>query len=504
MSETPTTIPAVLRDAATRFADREAVVDESTRLTYAELTARADEAARALIASGIGPGDRVAIWAPNSAAWIVASFGVYLAGGVLVPLNTRYKADEAAHVLDRSEAAIALTVEEFLGTNYVEALDSVRGALPLREVVVLSEWDAFASRAADVDATAVAERETRIRADDTSDIIFTSGTTGAPKGAMLTHGASVRTYATWADCVGLRAGDRYSLVYPLFHTAGLKSGVLASVLKGATVYPEPVFDVPTVMKRVADERITMLPGPPTVFQTILNDPALASFDLSSLRLSVTGAAVVPVEVIRRMREELRFENVVTGYGLTETTGTVSMCRHDDPPEVIAHTVGRPLPGVEVRIADDGEILVRGFNVMKGYFNDPDATAAAIDGDGWLRTGDIGFVDDDGNLHITDRKKDMFIVGGFNAYPAEIEGALLTHPDVAQVAVVGVPDDRLGEVGCAFVVPKPDHDVDPDAVIAWSKEKMANFKVPRRVVVVDALPLNPSGKVQKFKLREQVR
>ena len=396
------------------------------------------------------------------------------------------------------------TVDEFLGTNYVDAIDSVRAGLPLREVVRLDDWASFSARCASVTPDAVRAREAAIRPDDTSDIIFTSGTTGAPKGAMLTHGASVRTYETWADCVGLRAGDRYSLVYPLFHTAGLKSGVLASVLKGATVFPEPVFDVRAVMKRVVDERITMLPGPPTVFQTILDDPALVSYDLSSLRLSVTGAAVVPVEVIRRMREELRFENVVTGYGLTETTGTVSMCRHDDPPEVIAHTVGRPLPGVDVRIADDGEILVRGFNVMKGYFNDPDATRAAIDDDGWLKTGDIGFVDDDGNLHITDRKKDMFIVGGFNAYPAEIEGTLLRHPDVAQVAVIGVPDERMGEVGCAFVVPKTGHTVEPDAVVAWAREKMANFKVPRRVVVVDVLPLNPSGKVQKFKLRESVR
>jgi acyl-CoA synthetase (AMP-forming)/AMP-acid ligase II len=272
-----------------------------------------------------------------------------------------------------------------------------------------------------------------------------------------------------------------------------------------------VFDVPVVMRRVAEERITMLPGPPTVFQAILNHPDFASFDLSSLRLAVTGAAVVPVLIIRRMRDELRFENVVTGYGLTETTGTVSMCRHDDPPEVIAETVGRPLPGVEVRVVDDerrdvaqgqpGELLVRGFNVMKGYFNNPTATAEAIDADGWLATGDVGLVDGGGNIRITDRKKDMFIVGGFNAYPAEIENALLGHPAVAQVAVVGVPDERLGEVGLAFVVARPGMAVDPDEVVAWCKPRLANFKVPRRVIVVDSLPLNPSGKVMKFVLRE---
>jgi HIP---CoA ligase len=328
---------------------------------------------------------------------------------------------------------------------------------------------------------------------------------------VLTHGASVLTYGEWSRLVGLREGDRYLVVYPFFHTAGLKSGVLACILTGASIHPQPVFDVPTVMRRVAEERITMLPGPPTVFQAILNHPDLPSFDLSSLRLSVTGAAVVPVSIVRRMRDELHFENVVTGYGLTETTGTVSMCRHDDPPEVIAETVGRPLPGVEVRVVDDrggnvtpgdpGEILVRGFNVMQGYFDNPTATAETIDADGWLRTGDIGLLDHGGNLRITDRKKDMFIVGGFNAYPAEIEAVLLGHADIAQVAVVGVADERLGEVGVAFAVARTGRTIDGDEVVAWCRARLANFKVPRRVIAVDALPVNASGKVVKFRLRE---
>jgi acyl-CoA synthetase (AMP-forming)/AMP-acid ligase II len=514
------TIPVALRAAARRFATHEAVVDAGARLTFETLASDAEDAARALVTAGVEPGDRVAIWAPNSSRWIVASFGVYLAGAVLVPLNTRYKGEEAADVLRRSGARLVLTVADFLDTDYVALL---RGAsdLPLDGIVVMdgsvpdgvTGWDAFLAAGAATPTSAVRAREKKILPGDTSDIIFTSGTTGAPKGAMLTHGASTRTYAIWADLVGLREGDRYLLVYPLFHTAGLKSGVLAAVLTGATIVPEPRFDVPTVLQRIADERITMLPGPPTVFQMILNDPNLAAYDLSSLRLSVTGAAVVPVEVVRRMREELRFENVVTGYGLTETTGTVSMCRHDDPPGIIARTVGRPIPGVEVRVVDDdgqnvapgqpGEFLVRGFNVMKGYFNDPVASAATIDGSGWLRTGDVGYVDGGGNLRITDRKKDMFIVGGFNAYPAEIENMMLAHPDIAQVAVVGVPDERLGEVGVAFVIPTARHQLDPDEIIAWCREKMANFKVPRRVEVVDTFPLNPSGKVMKFRLREQL-
>jgi acyl-CoA synthetase (AMP-forming)/AMP-acid ligase II len=257
----------------------------------------------------------------------------------------------------------------------------------------------------------------------------------------------------------------------------------------------------------------MLPGPPAIYQTILNAD-ISQYDFSSLRLAVTGAAVVPVELVVQMREQLGLESVVTGYGLTETTGIVSMCRHDDDPEIIAHTSGRPIPGVEMKIIDadgnevptgeQGEIVARGFQVMIGYFDNPEATAETIDADGWLHTGDVGYVDAADNVTITDRIKDMFIVGGFNAYPAETEGLMLDHPDLAQVAIVGVPDTRMGEVGMAFVVPTAGRTVDPDEVLAWAREHMANFKVPRHLEVVDALPLNASGKVLKFELRERGR
>jgi acyl-CoA synthetase (AMP-forming)/AMP-acid ligase II len=513
----PASIPAALDEAVRSFPEREAVVDGDQRVTFAALRDQAIDVARALVATGIEPGDRVAMWAPNSARWIAASFGVYAAGGVLVPFNTRYKGEEAAHILRTSGARVLLTVTDFLDTDYVALLDGVAGLDALEETVVMSgtvpagatAWADLLARGAAIAPAEIDRRIAAIDPDAPSDIIFTSGTTGAPKGAVLGHGASIRTYLTWSELVDLRAGDRYLAAYPYFHTAGLKSVVLACVLRGATIYPQGVFDVPTMLRLVSDEQITMLPGPPTVFQAILDHPDLATFDLSSLRTSVTGAAVVPVEVIRQMREVLHIPTVVTGYGMTETTGTISMCRHDDPPEVIAHTVGRPLPGVEVRVVDDdgsdvpdgrpGELLVRGFNVMQGYFDDEVATKAAIE-DGWLKTGDIGLVDEDGNLHITDRKKDMFIVGGFNAYPAEIEGALLEHPEVAQVAVVGVPDDRMGERGVAFVVARTGARPDPDAILQWAWSRMAKYKVSR-VEVIDALPLNPSGKVMKFKLRE---
>ncbi len=514
------TIPEAIHRAARDYADIEALVGSGKRLTFAGLETAVDEVALALVASGVEGGDTVAIWGPNSFEWALTALAVYSAGATLVTVNTRFKGEEAAHVLRTSGATVLFTVTDFLGTDYPALLEGIEGLDTLRETVVLegparpgtTAWKSFIDRAPDAPPGALAARRADLTYDSTSDIIFTSGTTGAPKGAMLTHGASIRTYRAWCDRVGLQRGDRFLIVFPFFHTAGLKSGVLACLLMGATAVPHAVFDVPSVMRRVVEERITVLPGPPTVFQSIMNDPDLAQFDLSSLRLSVTGAANTPPEIIRRMRDDLHIGSIVCGYGLTETHGTISMCHHGDPLDVVATTVGRPLDGIEVRILDEtdqplaagqpGEIVVRGFNVMKGYFNDPAATAAAFMEGGWLRTGDIGYLDEHGYIRITDRKKDMFIVGGFNAYPAEIESIMVQHPAVAQVAVIGIPDERLGEVGMAFVVARSGHTVEAGELIEWCRDRMANFKVPRRVEVVDALPLNPSGKVMKFRLREQ--
>jgi acyl-CoA synthetase (AMP-forming)/AMP-acid ligase II len=450
----------------------------------------------------------------------VASLAVHRVGAVLVTLNTRYKGPEAAHILNASGARLLFTVTDFLDTDYVELLGD-RSAVPtVEEVVVLrgeqrgadAAWDGFLARAEATEPAATAERAAAVTGDDTSDLLFTSGTTGAPKGAMLRHGASTRAFDAWASIVGLEAGDRYLVVNPFFHSFGLKAGILASLIKGATIVPHPVFDVPSVMRRVAEERITMLPGPPTIYQSILDHPDRDAQDLSTLRLAVTGAAAVPVELIRRMRSELTFRTILTAYGLTEAHGVVTVCRHDDDLETIATTSGRAIPGVEVRTVDEdgadvapgepGEVVVRGYNLMSGYFGNDDATAEAIDADGWLHTGDVGVLDGAGNLRITDRIKDMFIVGGFNAYPAEIEATILRHPAVSQVAVVGVPDERLGEVGLAVVVPRPGTEVDADELVAWCREEMANFKVPRHVRVVDALPLNASGKVLKYQLRDE--
>jgi len=518
MGDLPLTIPGLVGRAAERFAHREALVDGDLRLRFDELAAHVERAARAFIASGVTPGERVAIWAPNIAEWAIAALGVHCAGGVVVPLNTRFKGPEAAYVLRTAQVRRLLTVTDFLDTDYVALLHAALEPEALDEIVVLRgtvtdrcvAWPTFLARADAVDPAESAARAAAVAPDDLCDILFTSGTTGAPKGAMLFHSASIRAYEAWSDVVGLREGDRYLIVNPFFHSFGLKAGILACLMKGATMIPHPVFDVPSVMRRVAEERVTMLPGPPAIFQTILGHPDLDSYDLSSLRLAVTGAATIPTQMIVAMRDTLGFETVVTGYGLTEAHGIATMCRHDDDPETIAKTSGRAIPGVEVRLVDDdgkdvdpgqpGEVLVRGYNIMKGYLDDPMATAEAIDADGWLHTGDIAVADERGNVAITDRKKDMFIVGGFNAYPAEIERIMAGHPAIAQVAVVGIPDDRLGEVGKAFVVPAAGSTIDPEELITWCRENMANYKVPRSVEVLDALPLNASGKVMKYDLR----
>jgi acyl-CoA synthetase (AMP-forming)/AMP-acid ligase II len=515
-----TTFSAVVEQAAARHGDREALVDGELRLSFTELAAAADRAARAYLAAGVEPGDRVALWAPNSAGWVVAALGAFRAGAVIVTVNSRFKGQEAAHVVRTAGARLLVTVTDFLGSDYVALLAAAGAPECLETTVVLTGpvpggsvgWDDFLAVGDAVDPAVVAERSAAVGPDDLSTIIFTSGTTGAPKGAMLRHGASVRAYTAWAEVVGLAAGDRYLIVNPFFHCFGLNAGILACLITGTTMIPHPVFDVPSVMARVDEERVTMLPGAPAIYQTMLDHPDLGRYDLSTLRLAVTGAATVPVEMIRRMRSELTFRTIVTGYGLTESHGIVTMCRHTDDPETVARTSGRALPGVEVRLVDGdgkevatgepGEVVVRGYTVMSGYFGDPAATAEAVDADGWLHTGDVGVLDERGNLTITDRTKDMFVVGGFNAYPAEIENVMMTHPSVGQVAVIGIPEPRLGEVGRAYVVPRAGATVDEAELIAWCRERMANYKVPRAVEVVDALPLNATGKVLKYVLRER--
>ncbi|MFD8993683.1 AMP-binding protein [Streptomyces abikoensis] len=401
-----------------------------------------------------------------------------------------------------------------------------RGPLPglplLRDVVVLADdapadfrtWKEFLAAGDGVPARTVRARADAIPSAAPSDILFTSGTTGEPKGAVITHGQTLRTFAVWSELAGLREGDRYLIVNPFFHTFGYKAGVIACLMRGATMVPQPVFAAETVLARIAAERITVLPGPPTLHQSLLDHPDRAAYDLSSLRVVVTGAAMVPRRLIDRLRGELGIATVLTAYGMSEATGVVTMCRRGDPPEVVAGTSGRAIPGTEVKVAGPdgraraagvpGEIMVRGPQVMSGYFEDPAATARALDAEGWLHTGDVGVLDARGNLRVTDRLKDMFVVGGFNAYPAEIERVLARHPGIAEVAVVGVPDGRLGEIGKAFAVRRAGTGdaVTADGLIAWARREMANYKVPREVEFVRELPRNASGKVLKGLLRRR--
>jgi acyl-CoA synthetase (AMP-forming)/AMP-acid ligase II len=506
--------------AADRFGDRAAIVDGATELSYRALVEAARAFGAALVASGVDAGDRVAIWCFNSAEWVIAVLGTFEAGAVLVPVNTRFKGAEAADILSRSRARLVVTTTDFLGTDYVALLDEHGAALPDLETVVVARgpvpghalgWHDFLGRASRQARAGVHRRSTGLGPDDPSDILFTSGTTGAPKGVVQTHSRTLRVATDWVAMTGLLPGDRYLMVNPYFHMFGLKSGILASVAAGATMLPQAVFDVGRVLVRIAEERVTVLPGPPTLYRSVLDHPDRDRYDLSSLRVAVTGAADIPVELIRRVHAELPFSIVITGYGLTEG-GTATATSPDDGPETIATTVGRPRPGFELRVVDGegadvpqgqpGEVLLRGPSVMSAYLDDPEATAEAFTADGWLRTGDLGVLDDAGCLRIVGRSKDMFIVGGFNAYPAEIENLLLRHPAIAQAVVIGVPDARLGEVGMAFVVARPGVAMGGDEVIAWARAHMANYKVPRIVELVDELPLNATGKVMKDLLRKR--
>ncbi|MBF8644387.1 MULTISPECIES: FadD3 family acyl-CoA ligase [Pseudomonas] len=518
----PATIARLLFDSAQRFAGHVAIEEHGECLDYADLPEQVLQVTRGLMALGIQPGDRVGLWAPNSREWILAALGIHCAGAVLVPVNTRMKGAEAADVLARSGCRVLFVQQRFLDVDYPALLAPHRPATLEHQVIFACDQAAVAQDlsherfllgAATIERLTARRRALSIQPEAICDLLFTSGTTGKPKGVMSAHGQNLRAFAEYVRVLGLVPGDRYLIVNPFFHAFGYKAGWLTCLIAGATILPHAVFDAEAVFQRIARERISVLPGAPTLYLSLLAHPRLAETDLSSLRVAVTGSASIPPSLIERMRSELGFSVVTTAYGLTECGGLATLCDPKAPAEVIASTSGRPLPGTEVSIRDaanravaegeTGEICLRGFHVMQGYFQDPDATAEAIDAEGWLHTGDVGRLDPQGNLAITDRLKDMYIVGGFNCYPAEIEAALLAHPAIAQVAVIGIADARMGEVGCACVVLREGQQLDEQALIGWSRERMANYKVPRQVRFFTALPLNPSNKVAKNDLRHAV-
>ena len=496
------TIPAVVARAAREFGEATALVEPGgSRLRYRELGERAEGVAAALVTAGLAAGDRVAVWGPNDLHWALAALGTLTAGGTLVPVSTRFTGPEALDVIGRSGARALFVAGDFLGVDRLGTLRAAAAAEGadlgrLGLVVRMPEdWDAFVRTSVPGSLVQARRRAAEVRPGDVSDIMFTSGTTGRSKGAMTSHERTLGVARAWAECAGLTCRDRYLVVNPFFHTFGFKAGLIACLVSGAALVPQAVFDPGEAMRLVQAERITVFPGPPTLYQTILDHPSRGAHDLSSLRLAVTGAADVPVALVERMRRELSFEAVLTAYGLTEAV-VATMCRPGDAAEVVAATSGRAAAGFEVRIAGDGEILLRGPNLMLGYLDDPEATAAAIDSGGWLHTGDAGRLDDAGYLTITGRIKDMYICGGFNVYPAEVEQVLARLDGVADSAVIGTPDPRLGEVGKAYVVRRAGHTLGEPDVLAFCRERLAGYKVPRVVEFRDSLPRNPSGKVLK--------
>ena len=539
----PQTIPAAVASAAREFGDAPALTEpDGPRLSYRQLHEQVTLVARALIAEGVAPGDAVAIWSPNTHHWVLGALGALYAGATLVPVNTRFTGPEALDVISRSRARALIVAGPFLGTDRLATLRAAaeasakiihngppppgplgRLSLVVRVPVEASpepagepsdgviDWASLGERAAAVPPERAEERAAAVQPEDVSDILFTSGTTGRSKGAMSAHRQSLAVARSWAECGGLTCRDRYLVVNPFFHSFGFKAGILACLASGAVIVPQLVYDAGRAMRLIEAERITVFPGAPTIYQTILDHPGLASRDLSSLRLAVTGAATVPVALVERMRRELSFDTVLTAYGLTEAV-VATMCRPGDDPDTVAHTSGRAAAGFEIRVAgpdgsalppgEPGEIALRGPNVMLGYLDDPAATRAAVDTDGWLHTGDIGRLDERGYLTITDRLKDMYICGGFNVYPAEVEQVLARLDGVAESAVIGVPDARLGEVGKAFVVLRPGHALAEPDVLAWCRERLANYKVPRMVEFRADLPRNPAGKPLKRVLREE--
>jgi acyl-CoA synthetase (AMP-forming)/AMP-acid ligase II len=406
--------------------------------------------------------------------------------------------DEAALVPGLPHLALAVTV-----ASGEPAGDRPRGAIA---------FDQLAEMGLGVDESEVERRALAVAPDDVADILFTSGTTGRSKGALSAHRQTVGASRAWVERANVQRGDSFLIISPFFHSFGYKAGIVACLLTGATMVLQSTFDVGAMLDVIEEERITVLPGPPTIFQSLLNDTRRAGRDLTSLRIAVTGAAMIPVVLIERIQAELGIETVLTAYGLSECT-VVSMCRSGDDPTTVATTSGCAVPGVELRVVadgaalppgEDGEILVRSENVMLGYLDDPAATAAAIGPDGWLRTGDVGHLDENGYLTITDRIKDMFTTGGFNVYPAEIEQVISRLDGVVDVAVIGIPDERLGEVCAAYVVTSQQHPLQADSVVSFCRQRLANFKVPRQVVFLESLPRNPGGKVLKTDLREMAR
>jgi fatty-acyl-CoA synthase len=537
---------AVLAATVERNPGRELIVHHDTRVTFETFYEQVQEFARGLLALGVARGDNVAIWMANRPEWMVAQFGTYELGAALVPIHTRFSRDEVAYALERSDASTLIVEASFLGEKinaraWLEALmPELFSAAPdtfkarrfprLERVVFLGSPEQQPAGAYGFDEVrdfglgwrnddVLGRARLAVNPFDVVNIIFTSGTTGFPKGGLSMHRNNMAALHHWIARSDLRPDDRMYLGVPFATNFGCAYVSQLSVLAGNTIIVDDAFTPDTALTAIQDEKVSWFPGAPTMYIMMLNHPELANFDLRSLRAAIVGGAPCAPETIRAMQAQMGFEYVIHCYGLSECAGLSTSTLIDDPIEKTATTVGTPFPSCLIQITDphsaaplpcgeQGEIWIKdvypGSAVGKGYYNDLEKTADAITADGWFRTGDLGVMDADGYLSITGRLKDMFVVGGYNAYPAEIEAVLHTHPKVKMAQVFGVPDERLGEVGCAYVERRADDELEEDEVIGFCRERMANYKVPRyvRFVAAGDFPLTSSGKVKKFELRKQ--
>ncbi|HEX6021454.1 MAG TPA: AMP-binding protein [Solirubrobacter sp.] len=482
------TVGGLLRETAARVPDTVALVAGERTWTYAELLAQSERAAHALLAR-FEPGDRVAIWAPNIPEWVILEFAAGLAGITIVTVNPALREQELAHVLGQSRADGIFLVPEYRGSPMAEMLERVRGDL---EVILFDEWEAFCEAPPvplpDVDAVAAAQ------------IQYTSGTTGRPKGAVLHHRGIVNNARLAYERIGAERGLVQLSPMPLFHTAGCAMSVLGSIACAGTLILPPYFEPGMMLELIGRHRPACILGVPTMLIACLDHPRFNATDLSSVEVVITGGALVAPALVRRV-EHAFDARVSIVFAQTEASPVITQTAPDDSEEDRATTVGRPLPHTDVKIVG-GELWTRGYHVMTGYFDDPEATAAAIDADGWLHTGDLATMDERGYCRIVGRLKEMIIRGGENIYPREIEQVLFDHQDVADVAVVGVPDETWGEQVAAFIRPAEGRTPDPDVLFAYCRERLAPHKTPRYWRFVDEFPLTPSGKVQKHMLRER--
>jgi fatty-acyl-CoA synthase len=507
-----TTVGGVLREAAERAAGTIALVEgtadhrERRRWSYADLLADSERVAWALLGR-FAPGERVAVWAPNCPQWLLLEFGAALAGLTLVTVNPALRAREVAYVLGQSRAHGVVLAPAYRGTDLADTLAEVRGGLPgLREVISLADWDAFAG------SGSPAERLPEVRPDDDAQIQYTSGTTGFPKGAVLSHRGITNNARFCAEILQAGPGEVWLNPMPLFHTAGCVLLTLGPIQHLSTQVLVPGFDPGLILHLQESEHGALFGGVPTMILAQLDHPGFGGTDLSSVRCAFSGGATVPPALVRRVEATLSVPFSIT-FAQTEASPCITQTRLDDSAEDRAGTLGRPHPHVEVMIADPatgqaapagtvGEILTRGYHVMKGYFDNPAATSETVDGAGWLHTGDLGSADERGYYRIEGRLKEMIIRGGENIYPREIEQVLYDHPAVADVAVVGVPDDHWGEQVAAFIRPAPGEAATPEELTAYCRARLASHKTPRHWVFTDAFPMTASGKIQKFVLREQ--